>query len=74
MKTLVLIFIYICTFFGVYSLLSVFGMLLVHESYREITTNLNWFFCYFIFIGWWVSLFPTIEYYEKNKEYFKRMF
>lgn len=74
MKTLIMIFIYICTFFGVYSLLAAFGMLVTHESFRQITTNPNWFGCYLILIGWWVSLFPTIEYYNRNIEYFKRIF
>ena len=71
MKSLVMIFIFICTFFGVYCLLAAFGMLIVNVSFMEITTNLNWFFCYCLFIGWWVSLFPTIEYYNKNIDYFE---
>lgn len=73
MKTINLLLIYVFTYMFFFLLLSLIGMLW-NQSYSEVTGNANWFMCYTLFFGWWIALFPCIEYYSRNREYFKRHF
>lgn len=74
MKSLILMFIYIATFFGMFSFLSVFGLIISKCSYLDIIRNNDWFMFYFLFVGWWIGMFPAREYYMANKEHFEDVF
>lgn len=67
MKSLIVILIYLLSFFGIYFLLSVGISLMIGES---ILQNIAWIQVYSSFIGWWVSVFPAREYYMKNEQHF----
>lgn len=71
MKSIILGFIYLGTFALGYFVLSLFGMLWL--PYSSVITSFNWFMWYTVCFGWWISLFPTREYYMANEEYFKRV-
>jgi hypothetical protein len=47
---------------------------LLWGSYLIIIKDPAWFLTYTIFLGWWMALFPAIEYYVIHKEYFKEIF
>lgn len=68
MKTLTMMLIYLGTFMLMFLILSCIGML--WEPYREVISNPNWFIVYTIFLGWWLAMFPTMEYYNLHKKYF----
>lgn len=70
MKTIKLILIFVFTYFGMYTLLSAFGMLLCNYSFLEITRCGEWFAAYFLFIGWWVG---GIVCYEFSYEFSKKL-
>ena len=71
MKSLTLIFIYAFTFLGIFFSLSAIG-LLWNDSYRAILADHTWFMMYTLFLGWWLALFPTREYYMHNQDYFQQ--
>jgi hypothetical protein len=73
MKTINLFLIYVFTYMFFFFLLSLIGMLW-NQSYSEVAGNANWFVFYSLFFGWWIALTPCIEYYSRNREYFKRHF
>lgn len=73
MKSIILGLVFLGTFLFLFFLLSIIGLLWV-DSYREVIKNGNWFFLYTLFIGSWIPVFPTIEYYDANKEYFNKVF
>lgn len=60
MKILIVVLFYCLVFFGMFFLLSFFGLVWV-SSYYEVIHNPTWFFCYLLFIGWWVAILPTME-------------
>lgn len=66
MKTLIMLLIFIISFAGFFFIISLFGML--WNSYYEVITSINWFICYSSVLGWWLSLFLTVEYYNRNKD------
>ena len=68
-----IMFIYTATFMGVFFSLSLIG-LLWHDSYYAIVSNGGWFMAYTIFFGWWLSIFPTREYYKQHEQYFEEYF
>ena len=70
MKSLIIIFIYTATFMGVFFLMSFIG-LLWNDSYHAILSDHTWFMMYSMFFGWWISFFPTREYYMHNQDYFE---
>lgn len=72
MKTIILILIYIGVFFGLFFLLSLFGIF--WQPYKQVISTEPWFQLYSVFIGWWVSIFPAVEYLSLHKDYFKRIF
>jgi len=74
MKSLILMLIYIGTFFGMFSLISVFGLIISESSYLDIIRNNDWFMFYFLFVGWWIPIFPCREYYLANKDHFEDVF
>ena len=73
MKSLTIMFIYICTGVGMYLALSLIGVLF-GESYINCIHNGNWAMMYIILIGWWIPIFPCREYYAANQEYMDRVF
>jgi hypothetical protein len=73
MKSLALMLIYTATFMGMFFLLSLIG-LLWNDGYYTIVSNDGWFMAYTIFLGWWLSIFPTREYYMRNQQYFNEYF
>jgi hypothetical protein len=73
MKSLILMFIYTATFMGVFFSLSLIG-LLWHDSYHAIVSDGGWFMAYTIFLGWWIAMFPTREYYKHHEQYFNEYF
>jgi hypothetical protein len=72
MKSLTLMAIYIASFILVFFMLSSIGWLFT-GSYVETISSHNWQFIYTIFFGWWMSIFPTREYYMKHEDYFQRV-
>ena len=73
MKSIIAILIYVGTFMGMFFLLSSIGLLWA-DSYYAVVSNNHWFILYSMFFGWWISLFPTREYYINNEEYFSEVF
>lgn len=72
MKSIVLILIYIASFFGFYLVLSLAG--LIWYPYLEVIKNPAWVMIYSLLIGWWVASFPAREYYIKHASYFAKIF
>jgi len=72
MKSITLILVYLGTFMAMFFLLSCFGML--WYNYTDVITDDGWFACYTVIFGWWLSIFPTREYYMANEDYFSRVF
>ena len=72
MKTIVLILVFFCTFVGMYFLLSLVG--LIWYPYIKVIQNLTWATIYCLFIGWWIALMPTMEYYSLEEDYFNKVF
>ena len=72
MKSIILISIYIFSYVFFFLLLSTIG--LFFTSYQEIITSQGWFMCYSLFLGWWLAIFPTREYYVYNQDYFDKVF
>lgn len=70
MKSLALIMIYTCTFLGMFFFLSSIG-LLWNNSYGGIISDPTWFMLYTLFLGWWIAIFPTREYYMHHEKYFQ---
>ena len=70
MKSLIALFIYVGTFMAVFFALSLVGLLWADDYYSIVATQ-QWFILYSIFIGWWVSLLPTREYYMHHQKYFE---
>lgn len=70
MKSLTAILIYTATFFGMFFILSLVGTLWI--DYEKVLADRTWFMLYTLFFGWWLALFPTIEYYNHNQEYFEK--
>lgn len=70
MKSLILMLIYTATFMGVFFLMSLIG-LLWNDSYYSIVSDHTWFMAYSLFFGWWLSFFPTREYYKHHEQYFE---
>jgi hypothetical protein len=73
MKSLNLILIYIVSFMVLFFVFSAIGLLWEH-SYAAIIGNGNWFMVYGIALGSWLSIFPAVEYYNSNEQYFKQVF
>ena len=70
MKSIIIMLIYTGTFMTMFFLLSLIG-LLWNDSYHAVISDHGWFMAYTILFGWWLSLFPTVEYYKHNQEYFE---
>jgi hypothetical protein len=72
MKSLIAILIYLGTFMSMFFLFSLIGTLWF--NYTDVISNNGWFMVYSMFFGWWMSIFPTREYYVKNQDYFSEVF
>lgn len=72
MKVIILVTIYLSTFALFFLMLSAFGIL--WGSYIETITSSSWFICYLLFLGWWLAIFPTREYYLKHENYLDKVF
>jgi hypothetical protein len=72
MKSLIAILIYLGTFMSMFFVLSLIGTLWF--NYTDVISNNGWFMVYSMFFGWWMSIFPTREYYVKNQDYFSEVF
>ena len=72
MKSIFMMLIYVGVFIGLFLLLSLIG--LFWGSYLDALSNNIWFISYFICIGWWFPVFPCMEYYAANKDYFDTTF
>jgi hypothetical protein len=73
MKSLILILTYFASFVLLYLLFSCVGLFFNH-SYTSIIGDSGWFVIYSIFLGSWLSVFPTREYYVANEDYFDQCF
>ena len=60
--------VYLITFFAMYFILSMLGMVFGH-SYKESIESFNWFVMYSIFLGWWIAMIPA---HDTLKEFEKR--
>ncbi len=72
MKSIILILICLGTFTFFFFTLSLFG-LLWEDSYKAVICNSNWFILYLIIFGWWLPIFPAMEYYHLNEDYFDNL-
>jgi hypothetical protein len=72
MKSLFAILIYLGTFMGMFFVLSMIGIL--WTDYTTVISDDSWFMCYTVFLGWWMGIFPTREYYMMHKKYFSEIF
>lgn len=63
MKNTATLFTYLITFFGMYFILSAFGMVFGNQ-YNECLNSSHWFFMYTIFIGWWLAMIPASDVYQ----------
>lgn len=70
MKSINCILIYFGLYLGFFYVLSLatvpFG------SYLSTIQDKNWFMIYSIFFGWWLPIYPVMEYVHRNKDYFKK--
>lgn len=78
MKGIIMMLIFLFTWVGGYLLLSCLGLMFFdeygnHLIYSHIIGDIGWFGIYFLFIGWGIACFPTCEYYQRNKDYFKSL-
>lgn len=71
MKYITLFLIYIFTFFFFFFLLSLLG--LIWQPYLTTIRDGAWWALYSMFLGWWVAIFPAMEYYKRNEMYFNRI-
>ncbi len=63
--------IYIGTFMFFFFLLSIIGTIWV--SYYTVISEGGWWMIYSLFLGWWIAIFPAMEYYHKHKAYFNSL-
>ena len=73
MKSLTLFAIYIASFIIIFLMISFIGFI-ASGSYIDIIQDGTWLIMYTLLFGWWLALFPTREYYLKNKTEFDRIF
>jgi hypothetical protein len=73
MKSLTLFAIYIASFIIIFLMMSFIGFIAI-GSYIDIIQDGTWLIMYTLLFGWWLALFPTREYYLKNKTEFDRIF
>lgn len=73
MKSLTLLAIYIASFIICFLILSVPGYLFV-GSFEAVIKCTTWQLMYSLFIGWWMAVLPTREYYLKNQQEFDKIF
>jgi hypothetical protein len=73
MKSLTLFAIYIASFIIIFLMISFIGFI-ASGSYIDIIQDDTWLIMYTLLFGWWLALFPTREYYLKNKTEFDRIF
>jgi hypothetical protein len=60
MKVILLVLSWIAVFMVLFFILSLIGLLWI-ESYKEITSSVNWFIAYTVFIGIWVASAAVVE-------------
>jgi hypothetical protein len=63
MKTSVATLVFIIAFFGMYFVLSAFG-LAFGLDYSECVSRVDWFIIYSLFIGWWLAGIFAHDVYE----------
>jgi succinate-acetate transporter protein len=73
MKAITCIMIFLFYFMFFYFLLSAIG-LLWSDSYVNCIRSGGWFAVYSIFIGWWLAMFPTREFYYRHEQDLKHVF
>lgn len=71
MKTINIIVLAILTHIGFFLLLSTIGCIL-GNSYLECINSIGWFAGYTLTFGWIFDTMVCIEYYSRNREYFKK--
>jgi hypothetical protein len=54
MKNSLTFVVFTITFFGMYFILSAFG-LAFGQQYNECINSLDWFIMYSLFLGWWIA-------------------
>ena len=65
MKTTKSMIIYFITFISAYFLISIF-VSLFYQDYVICITDRTWLLIYSLFLGWWISMIPALEYSESN--------
>lgn len=73
MKSLTLLAIYIASFILIFLMISFVGYVFT-GSYIYVIRNGTWQFMYSVFLGWYLAIIPTREYYLHNKEIFDKIF
>lgn len=56
-----------------YGMISGLNSIVTWTSIIDILRDDTWFGGYIIFVGPWLSFFPTWEYYKLNQEYFNNL-
>ena len=74
MKNTVSMVVYLITFFAMFFILSMLGMVFGF-TYKESLESEQWFIIYFMFLGWWMALIPAHDTYNlmQAKEIEKEM-
>lgn len=63
MKNSISMVVYLITFFAMYLILSLFGLILGYD-YKESIESETWFIIYTIFLGWWIALVTARDAYQ----------
>ena len=63
MKNTASMVVYMITFFGMYFVISMLGMVFGY-TYKQSLESVEWFTMYAFFIGWWIAMIPARDTYE----------
>ena len=67
MKNTMSMVVYVITFFAMFFILSMLGMVFGF-TYKESLESRNWFVMYSLFLGWWIAMIPAHDTYTLMQE------
>ena len=67
MKNTMSMVVYLITFFAMYFILSMLGMVFGF-TYKESLESEQWFVMYSLFLGWWIAMIPAHDTYTLMQE------
>ena len=63
MKNTASMVVFMITFFGMYFIISMLGMVFGY-TYKQSLESITWFSMYSFFLGWWIASIPARDTYE----------